>query len=291
MRKIFNILVYIFAIIGLVLMSVYVALELGFTKTAGIIDNQHDYFKNQVNASSSIAITDENNSWEQGSEWQVLKEAITADKESINSAAKTSDVPARMIVSLLIVEQLRLFHSNRELFKEVFAPLKILANQSQFSWGVMGVKQDTAKQIEDNLKDESSPWYLGSEYEHILDFATSTVDSADTSSTPIAASNIADPDTQRFNRLTDEHNRYFSYLYAGLFVKEVKSQWQKAGIPIDNKPDIIATLYDIGFDNSHPHANPLSGGAEIDIGTTTYSFGGLARSFYDSSELVDVFPR
>jgi hypothetical protein len=279
-RNMFKTIVYIFAAIGFVMVIAYAALELGLTKTAGIIDNQHDYFKNQINASSSIAVTDENNAWEQGSEWQVLKEAIIADKNNINSAAKTSDVPARMIVSLLIVEQLRLFHSNRELFKEVFAPLKILANQSQFSWGVMGVKQDTAKQIEDNLKDESSPWYLGPEYSHILDFATST-----------ATSTAPDPDTQRFDRLTDENNRYYSYLYAGLFVKEVESQWQKAGTPIDNRSDIIATLYDIGFDNSHPHANPLSGGAEIDIGTTTYSFGGLARSFYGSDELADVFPR
>ena len=276
----FKTIVYIFAAIGFVMVIAYAALELGWTKTTGIIDDQHDYFKNQINASSSIAVTDENNAWEQGSEWQVLKTAIIADKDSIDSAAKISSVPTRMIISLLIVEQLRLFHSNRELFKEVFAPLKILANQSQFSWGVMGVKQDTARQIENNLKSPDSPWYLGPEYEHTLDFTTST----DTSTAP-------DPDTQRFDRLTDENNRYYSYLYAGLFVKEVESQWLKAGILINNRPDIVATLYDIGFNNSHPHANPLSGGAEIDIGTTTYSFGGLARSFYESNELIDDFPR
>jgi hypothetical protein len=280
MSKAFKIIVYIFAIIGFILVCAYAAVELGWTKTAGIIDNQHDYFKNQITVSSSITVPTENNAWEQGQEWEILREAVTADKNSIIIAAETAGVPARMIVSLLVVEQLRLFHSNRELFKEVFAPLKILAVQSQFSWGVMGIKQDTARQIEDNLKDPASPWYLGPEYKHMLDFATST-----------ATSSATDPDTQRFNRLTDEHDRYYSYLYAGLFIKEVGAQWQKSGISIDDRPDIIATLYDIGFNNSHPHANPLSGGAEIDIGTTTYSFGALAESFYQSGELTEVFPR
>ena len=258
----FKIVVYIFAVIGFVLVCAYAALELGFTKTSGIIDTQHDYFKDQASAA-----------WQQGQEWQVLKEAIAADKDSLASSAKKAGVPARMIASLLVVEQLRLYHSDRELFKSVFAPLKILAIQSQFSWGVMGVKQDTAKQIESSLKDQSSPWYLGPAYENILDFTTS------------------DHDTERFSRLTDEHDRSFSYLYAGIFIKEIESQWQKAGFPIADKPDVIATLYDIGFDNSHPHANPLSGGAEIDIGSTTYSFGALANSFYQSDELTDIFPR
>ncbi len=282
MRKVFKVLIYIFAVIGFVLVIVYAALELGLTKTAGIIDAQHDYFKNQLsnatNTDSSGINSFNSDAWAQGEEWTVLKEAIATDTKSINMAAQLSGVPARMITSLLIVEQLRLFHSDRELFKEVFAPLKILAVQSQFSWGVMGVKQDTARQIENNLKDPSSPWYLGPEYSHLLDFATST-----------ATSTLPNQDTQRFNRLTDEHNRYYSYLYAGLFVKEIEAQWQKAGFPIADRPDIIATLYDIGFGNSHPNANPLSGGAEIDVGTTTYSFGTLANSFYQSNEMTDIF--
>ena len=94
-QSMFKTIVYIFAAIGFVMVIAYVALELGWTKTAGIIDDQHDYFKNQVNASSSVAVTDENNAWEQGPEWQVLKEAIVTDKDSVNSAAKISNVPAR----------------------------------------------------------------------------------------------------------------------------------------------------------------------------------------------------
>lgn len=268
MKKAFQILIYIFAAIGFILVAVYGALQLGFTKTAGIIDSQHDYFKNQ--STRQIDMT-----WSQGEEWQVLKQAIQKDTDSINVAAQKADIQPRILVATLIVEQLRLFYSDREVFKSIFAPLKILGTQSQFSWGVMGIKQDTAKQIEDNLKDSASDWYPGQKYEHLLDFPATTTDI----------------DSARFARLTDEHDRTYSYLYAALDMKETEAQWQKAGISIADRPEILATLFNIGFANSKPHPNPLPGGAEIDIGTTTYSFGGLAGDFYYSDELTDIFPK
>ncbi|MDB5258966.1 MAG: hypothetical protein JWO73_174, partial [Candidatus Taylorbacteria bacterium] len=202
----------------------------------------------------------------------------------INRASKESRIPSRMIVAPLIVEQLRLFHSEREVFKTIFGPLRILGNQSQFSWGVMGIKQDTARNIEKNLIDRTSPWYIGAEYSHILDYqATSTENSRD---------------SERFARLTDENDRYYSYLYGALYMKEIMAQWSRAGITIDQKTQktpenigIIATLYNIGFNNSKPHENPQIGGAEIEIRGHTYSFGGLAQDFYDSNELIDAFPR
>jgi hypothetical protein len=288
MRRSFNIIVYIFAIIGFVLVVVYAAVELGLTRTQGIIDNQHDYFKNQVLSSSSAdtasatttaqtteAADMDAQAWTQTPEWAILQQAIVKDQNSINEAASSTGIPTRMIVAPLVVEQLRLFFTDREVYKEIFAPLKILGNQSQFSWGVMGIKQDTAIEIENNLKDPQSPFYLGTAYAHALDFPASTTDVG----------------TQRFNRLTDEDNRYYSYLYAAFMIKELETQWQNAGYPINGRPDIVATLFNIGFENSHPNAQPQIGGAEIDIGSSTYSFGGLAGSFYASDQLVSEFPK
>jgi hypothetical protein len=123
---------------------------------------------------------------------------------------------------------------------------------------------------------------LGPAYTHILDYTPENITTTSTST---------DPNAERFYRLTDENNRYFSYLYAGLMMKEIETQWSNAGIPIDTMPDVVATLFNIGFQNSNPHPNPEVGGAEIDIGSTTYSFGGLAGDFYASNELTDVFPR
>jgi hypothetical protein len=261
MKKTFNIAVYVFAAIGFVLVLVYFALQLGLTKTKGVIDNQHDYFQNQTP------------DWISSEEWGVLKAAVVKDTDVINRASKDTGVPARIVVSTLIVEQLRLFNSEREIFKKIFSPLKILGNQSQFSWGVMGIKQDTAKEVEAHLKDQTSPFYLGSDFEHVLDFKTDN------------------PDNERFERLTDEHDRYYSYFYAGLIMRQLEAQWEKAGYPIDKNAGIIATLFNIGFMNSKPKANAQLGGAQIEINKTTYSFGGLAQSFYNSSELTNEFPK
>ena len=266
LKKIFQLFVYVFAVIGFLFVAVYFALESGLTKTTGIIDQQHDYFKN---------ISSSTEPWMQSEEWAVLKQAITKDTPEINKAASIVGISPRLIVSALIVEQLRLFYSNREIFKSVFAPLKILGVQSQFSWGVMGIKQDTAIQIENNLVDTTSPFYIDSAHAHILDYSATTTDK----------------DTARFARLTDEHDRYYSYLYAGIEFKEFIEQWHTAGFDISNRPEILATLFNIGFQHSIPNANPESGGAVIDIGTSTYSFGDLAGQFYYSDELTSEFPR
>jgi|ERR1035437_1676091 hypothetical protein len=274
LKRIWTLCVYVFAAIGLILVAVYGAVEFGWTNTKGIVDTQHDYFKNQLATSSPQS------SWSNGDEWSTFSEAVKKDSETINSVSKKTGVPTRLIVAPLVVEQLRLFYSEREIFKTIFGPLKILGNQSQFSWGVMGIKQDTAIAIEKNLKDPSSPWYLGTQYEHLLDYSATTTSD--------------EKDSTRFARLTDEHDRYYSYLYGAVYIKELMAQWSHAGVPLEKEADsvgIIATLYNIGFTNSKPHANPNIGGAEIDIGTTTYSFGGLAQTFYDSNELIDTFPR
>jgi hypothetical protein len=244
--------IYIFAIIGFVLMTGFLFMKLGFTKTRGLIDIQHDYFQKQI----------ENPIWIQSQEWLVLKQAILKDKETIDKVSLETNIPARIIITPLIVEQLRLFYSEREIFKQVFAPLKILGNQNQFSLGVMGIKLETAKQIESNLEKDI----------HLLDFKTD------------------DHDQERFERLTDENNRYYSYLYGALFIKELEEQWEKSGFPIQDRIDIIATLYNIGFEHSNPHENPLSGGAPIEIDGVLYSFGSLAKAFYESGELISVFP-
>jgi hypothetical protein len=262
MKKILTVFVYIFALIGFVLVAVYLAVQLGWTKTEGLVDTQRDYFQNQTTKEL----------WVESEEWLVLKEAIKKDAPLIQRVALETGIPARMIVTPLVVEQLRLFNSEREIFKQIFAPLKILGNQSQFSWGVMGIKQDTAKEIEKNLKDKTSPFYLGADFENILDFKTEN------------------PDNERFERMTDEDDRYYSYLYGALIIAQIEKQWEQTGFPITNNAGVVSTLYNIGFVNSKPKADPQIGGAEIDIDGKSYSFGGLAQSFYHSEELIEEFP-
>ncbi len=276
LKKIFKIVVYIFAVIGFVLVAGYFAVRFGLTNVRGIIDVQQQSFLQSGQSGQTANVVGSQSKtyyWQTLPEWQVIKVAVQKDQGVISRAAMVSGVPARLIVAELMVEQIRFFTDDRESFKKFFEPLKILGSETQFSWGVMGIKEDTAIQIENNLKDPSSPFYLGPQYEHLLDFQTDN------------------PKQERFARMTDQHDHYYSYLYAGLYLHEVETQWKSAGFDISARPEIISTLYNIGFANSKPNGNPQSGGAPITLGPQTYSFGSLAAEFYNSNELLNESPR
>jgi hypothetical protein len=275
-RLTYLIIVHLFAAIGLFLVLGYIAIRFDFTNTKGIIDLNRYLNEGQTTSNHSTDSTEPATpvDWAETEEYQSFKKSVPKDQAKINEAARVAGVNGRLIVSALLSEQIRLYtDASRESFKQFFQPLQILGIQSQYSWGVMGLKRDTAVQIEEHLKDPSSPFYLGPEYEHLLDFSTD------------------DPETERFNRLIEKHNQYYSYLYAGLYIRQITKQWEDAGFPLDEKPEIIATLYNIGFIHSTPNPDPKTGGAAITVGGTTYSFGRLADEFYNSDELVQDFPR
>lgn len=261
-RKILIGFIGIFAIVGVATVGAFFAIKFGWTNTDGIVDGSSRFLQ----STSTPA-------WTNTPEWQTLSHAAVADAPAIHKAASESGVSARLIVAQLVAEQLRLYNTDREVYKQIFQPLQILGVQSQFSWGVMGIKQETAITVEQNLIASTSTWYLGTKYEHLLDFKTT------------------DHDSERFNRLIDEHNHFYSYLYTGLYLKQIITQWEKAGFDISARPEILSTLYNIGFIHSKPKADPSSGGAEIEVAGKKYSFGDLAAQFYYSNELISEFPR
>ena len=211
--------------------------------------------------------------WADTDEWNLMKEVFTRDQEIINKAAKDAEVSPRIILSGIIGEQFRFFSSRRETFKNYFEPMKILASLSKTSYGIAGLKPKTAGLIEDHLKDQNSPYYLGGNMEHVLDYPENV--------------NI---DSERMNRITDAKDPYYSYLYVGLFMKQIGAQWQRAGYDISNRPEILSTLYNLGFYNSVPKSDPEAGGAVITIGGIDYTFGDLGYEFYYSGELANTFP-
>ena len=210
--------------------------------------------------------------WMATEEWSALKQAIIKDKHLIDSAAHITGVDPRLIVGCLVGEQMRLFNSKREIYKTYLAPKAILSVQSQFSLGVNGIKDFTAMKVERNLKDPNSEYYMGKEYEHILDFHT------------------ADPTTERVNRLVDYHNHLYSYIYTGCILHQTMKQWQRAGYDISNRPDILFTLFNVGFSQSQPKPDPRCGGSHITIHDRVYTFGAIGFDFFFSGELSNEFP-
>ena len=211
--------------------------------------------------------------WADTDQWNLMKEVFTRDQEIIKKAAADADVSPRLILSGVLGEQFRFFNNRRESFKSYFEPLKILASLSNTSYGIAGLKPKTVWQIETHLKDKTSPFYLGPQMENIVDYKDG-----------------ADIEAERLSRITDAKNPYYSYLYVGLYMKQVQAQWKKAGHNIDERPEVLATLYNLGFYYSVPKPDPQVGGTNININGVDYAFGDVAYEFYYSGELSDTFP-
>ncbi len=246
---------------------------------AGVYLKDSAYYMNPVSKAMQLAteikpkpVSHNLYRWMNLEEWPVLKEALSKDKRVIDSVSALTDVSSRLISSVLIAEQIRLFDSRREAFKKWIQPLKILSNETTFSWGVTGVKEFTAQRIEQNLKDKNSDFYIGEKYEKLLEFSTTDISG------------------ERFQRIANPRNHFYAYLYAALCIRQIEEQWKKAGFDISKRPEIMATLYNVGYDFSKPKADPQVGGSNINVGGVNYTFGKLAYEYYFSGELSEIFP-
>jgi hypothetical protein len=304
-------LVGIFALIGFVTTSVFVAMQFGLLNVRGSIDDRNDFFLSaykealarneasvekatsatrrvvRISTNGEVLTTDTEAVldnpcmnpnqhtclWAETPEWAVIKTALIKDDPILARVEKETGISKRLIAAVVLPEQARFFSSNREVFKRWFEPMKLLGSLSQFSLGVSGIKQETASRIENYANDPASPFYPG---EGMADL--------------IAYGEGANQSDELFNRMTNEKDHYYSYLYTALFVKEVIAQWERAGYDISNRPEVLVTLFNLGFDRSRPNPNPSAGGATLNIGNTDYTYGALGGLFYYSEELLEIFP-
>jgi hypothetical protein len=220
--------------------------------------------------------------WMNSTEWKVFKQAVIKDSALVDSVSRQTGVEPRLILSCLVGEQMRLFNSKRESFKTYIEPLKVLGMGSNYSYGIAGIKDFTAKRIEVNLKNRESTFYLGKKYENLLDY--------DSLALNIEENKFNDTLDMRLKRLVQFNNHYYSYLYTALFIKQIRAQWKNAGFPIDQRPEIFASLFNLGFQKSVPKKNPSVGGSVYEIAGKNYTFGAVSFEFYYSGELQNIFP-
>lgn len=251
----------IFALIGLLFTLVFFGMYVGLFNVRGTIEQRNEFFLGSAIVSTKPCA--ETCGWAESPEWETVREGLRKDAAVIQRVSAETGVPARLIAAVVVPEQLRFFTSEREIYKQVFEPLKILGSLSQFSLGVSGIKQETAVAIEKRVDPSLA---------HL-----------------VAYKEGVDRNKELYNRLTDSSNHYYSYLYTALFIKEIQDEWRTAGFPIDMRPGIVGTLFNIGFENSRPNANPQIGGASMTIGSETYTFGSLTELFYFSDELGALF--
>lgn len=274
-----KVLVVIFALIGVTFVAIYVAMQFGLLNVRGSIADRNSFFTGSATSTMPTQPCTDTAShtcgWNQTPEWEVIKGGLIKDQAVIARVSAETGVSERMIAAVVVPEQTRFFTSNREVFKRYFEPLKILGAMSQFSLGVSGIKEETAMQIESQALDTNSAFYPGEGMAALFSYSATTTAH----------------DSALYNRLSDSKNHYYSYLYTALYIKEVEAQWQKAGFDISQKPEAVVTLFNIGFQGSHPNANPKAAGAVITTGGAQYVYGQLGANFYYSNELADVFPK
>ncbi len=269
----------IFALIGLAFTAVFIAMQFGLLNVRGSIEERNSFFLptgKSAEAKMSVPPCTTNArecAWNETPEWAVVAGGLTKDAALITRVGRETGVSPRLIAAVVVPEQIRFFTSEREVFKRYFEPLKILGSLSQFSLGVSGIKQETARDIEKYAADPNSAFYPGPGHAERLAYQAGV-----------------DRDAELYKRLTDAKDHYYSYLYTAIYLKEIQMQWERAGHPISARPEIVATLFNIGFAASSPKADPKTAGAPITTGGHTYSFGELAGNFYNSQELRDILP-
>lgn len=280
-----------FAVIGMVFSAVFISMQYGILNVRGLNSDRNEFFevlpKNAIQfaslsqsetATSCLAESEDGTlipvcAWNESKEWEVVRGGLLKDKDVILKVAEQTGISPRMITAAVVPEQLRFFTSERESYKKYFEPLKILGSMSQFSLGVSGIKQKTAERIEQYLVDSNSPFYPGGGFLELIEYSSQ-----------------ADKSGQLYNRLTDD-DHYYSYLYSALFLREVQAQWEKEGYDVSDRPDVLVTLFNLGFDASDPKPTPQMGGSAIWLNGEVYNFGELGTAFYLSDELNTIFER
>ncbi len=215
-------------------------------------------------------------------EWKDFCHYVKADRKAIDSVAKITGVEARLIVMCLVGEQIRMFNSSRENFKNLTYKYNRIILPTNRGYGVTGILEQTALRIERTLFEPKSPFYPGEYYQQCINF--------DDSLSSLMNDTIAAHKYPTIQRLIRGGDHFYSYLYTALLLRQYQSQWEKQGFTLAYRPEILGTLFNLGYHKSKPNANPQVGGSEFKVGEKNYTFGGLCYEFYYSGELQELFP-
>jgi len=220
--------------------------------------------------------------WSNYTVWKQFSKALVKDKKAIDSVSRLTGVESRTIIVCVIAEQLRMFNSGREKFKEYVYPFANLILPTNRGYGVSGILEHTALRIERTLSRPNDEFYPGDYFRYVVNFQDSFPERVNDS--------IAAHKHKTIQRLIKGGDHFYSYLYTALLLRQYQSQWERAGFSLANRPDVLGTLFNLGYQKSVPKKNPQVGGSTFMIGEKEYTFGGICFEFYYSGELQKEFP-
>ena len=177
-------------------------------------------------------------------------------KKYINSAANIFNLNPNLITACIFVEQLRAFYTFKWLFKSIAQTNTYLTVMSKQSFGIGGMKLQTAEQLEQRLATNKPEIYK----------------------TYFSYEDPKNISQQRLARLTDSQDYYYQILYTAWILYRYSTERDRAGYTISNNPWVMATMYNIWY--SEPHSNPDIWWSFMKIESEKYSFWWLAMLIY-----------
>ncbi len=183
------------------------------------------------------------------------KAKIAVNKSLILEASKNFNIDPSYLAAIIYVERT----SNYD-WKDKALDALIAKRGYNSSVGFCQVKIKTAYWIETQLNDSSSIFCPGEKYVGLLKLSTSA--------------------KELLTKLEDDSLNIF---YAAAYLRIIQNYWDKQGFNIDNKPDILGTLYSIGMFGDDgkarkPHANPKANWFGEKVKSSLFLFEALFQS-------------
>ncbi len=140
-------------------------------------------------------------------------------KSNIEYASKTFDINPDFLKAIIYVERSNNYNWQDEYFDDY------LAQKGQnSSIGFCQVKMKTAYWIECQLSDSTSKYYPGKKYKNIL--------------------LVSQSPQEIIEKLEGDRT---NLLYASAYMRIIQSYWESRGFSIDDRVDIIATIFSYGI--------------------------------------------
>lgn len=143
--------------------------------------------------------------------------------ELFRYASSRFDITPQYLKAIVFVERILNYDWSDDALDVIFAS----AGRNS-SIGFCQVKIKTAYWIEKQLTDSTSSFFAGKEYSDLL--------------------TVSDSPAELMRKLVNDS---LNILYAAGYLRIIQTYWEKAGFPINDRPDILGTLYSTGM--FHPN--------------------------------------
>lgn len=180
----------------------------------------------------------------------------------INKYSKELNVDPRIVAGVIFVEMFRNFTTEKGYLEKYLENTNLgetILSIANHTYGIGQMSKSEFFECINHLQDLNSEFYLGEGLKEYVSY----------------------DDVEK-----SKDNVDIQIKFTVVMIKQLISQWEKAGFDISKRPEILGTLYNIGFKNSYPKQNPRSGGSinHVEFGEKSFTgnFGECVKWWYDS---------